>query len=64
MALWHLTGLQGRDMVKLTKQTYLKFGLSRHAVQRHLESLQDAGLLLVEGKRGRAPVVTISGSNR
>lgn len=59
VALWHAAGLNGSLVVPLGNIPALKFGLNRNAKYRALGWLEDAGLIAVTRKLGRAPLVTI-----
>ena len=59
VALWYVAGLMRSPSVSLSNIAGGKFGLDRNAKYRALEWLERAGLIRVERKLGRAPVVTI-----
>jgi hypothetical protein len=59
VALWFTSGLQGSPVVSLTNSDSLRFGLDRNAKYRALTWLEEAGLIAVERRLGRAPRVTI-----
>ena len=59
IALWYAAGLLRSAAVPLSNISGLRFGLDRNAKYRALDWLEDAGLIAVERKLGRAPVVTI-----
>ncbi len=59
VALWYAAGLTRSASVPLSNISGLKFGLDRNAKYRALDWLEGAGLIAVERKLGRAPVVTI-----
>ena len=59
IALWYAAGLLRSASVPLSNIAGLRFGLDRNAKYRALGWLQGAGLIAVERKLGRAPVVTI-----
>jgi len=59
VALCVLRGSQKSRVVPLSNITSLRFGLDRNAKYRALAWLEEAGLIAVERKLGRAPVVTI-----
>jgi hypothetical protein len=59
LALWYAAGLTGSAVVPLSNLSGVRFGLDRNAKYRALEWLEGAGLVKVERKLGRAPVVTI-----
>lgn len=59
LALWYAAGLARSAVVPLSNISGDRFGLDRNAKYRALEWLEGAGLVKVERKLGRAPVVTI-----
>ena len=59
VALWYAAGLTRSASVPLSNIAGVRFGLDRNAKYRALEWLEGAGLIRVERKLGRAPVVTI-----
>lgn len=59
IALWYAAGLTRSASVPLSNISGLRFGLDRNAKYRALDWLEKAGLVSVERKLGRAPVVTI-----
>lgn len=59
LALWYAAGLTRSAIVPLSNISGFRFGLDRNAKYRALEWLEGAGLIKVERKLGRAPVVTI-----
>ena len=59
VALWYAAGLTKSASVQLSNISGLRFGLDRNAKYRALGWLEGAGLIKVERKLGRAPVVTI-----
>jgi len=60
IALWFMSGLQKSRVVPLPNLTSLWFGLDRNAKYRALAWLERAGLVKVERKIGRTPIVTIN----
>ncbi len=60
IALWFVGGLQKSRIVPLSNITSLRFGLDRNAKYRALAWLEEAGLIAVERKLGRAPIVTLN----
>ena len=60
VALWFVGGMQKSRVVLLSNITSLQFGLDRNAKYRGLGWLEGAGLVTVERKIGRAPIVTIN----
>ena len=59
VALWYVAGLTRSSSVPLSNIAGDKFGLDRNAKYRALAWLEGAGLVRVERKLGRAPVVAI-----
>ena len=59
VALWYSAGLTRSRSVPLSNIAGLRFGLDRNAKYRALQWLESAGLIAVERKLGRAPLVTI-----
>jgi hypothetical protein len=59
VALWHSAGLSCSKSVPLSNISGQRFGLDRNAKYRGLAWLESAGLISVERKLGRAPVVTL-----
>lgn len=61
LAIWFLAGLRGRTHdLKLTSAVLKRFGVEdRSAKSRALEALEGAGLIRVERRPGRNPLVTI-----
>jgi len=61
LALWYLAGVGGTRVVKPTRDTWDRFGLSPDAGRRGLAALEGAGLVAVDRHPGRGHVVTIRG---
>jgi hypothetical protein len=59
VALWYLGGTGGMNRVALSNLVGTRFGVDRNAKYRGLLWLEQAGLVSVQRKLGRAPVVTI-----
>ncbi len=59
VALWYAAGLSRSAVIPLSNLAGLRFGMDRNAKYRALEWLEEAGLIKIERKLGRAPVVTI-----
>lgn len=59
IAVWFVAGLKKARIVPISNITALQFGLDRNAKYRGLEWLEDAELISVERRAGRAPIVTI-----
>ncbi len=59
IAVWYVAGLTRSCRVSLSNIAGHRFGLDRNAKYRALEWLEGAGLVAVERKLGRAPIITI-----
>jgi hypothetical protein len=59
IAVWYVAGLTRSRRVTLSNIAGHRFGLDRNAKYRALEWLEGAGLVAVERKLGRAPIITI-----
>lgn len=59
MVLWYLAGLKKSDTVRLSSEQLDAVGVSRDAKYDALQRLSAAGLVAVEQRPGRAPVVTL-----
>jgi hypothetical protein len=59
IALWYAAGVARSAAVPLSNLSGVRFGLDRNAKYRALAWLEEAGLITVERKLGRAPVVTL-----
>jgi hypothetical protein len=59
IALWCAAGTAGSVSVPLGNISSWRFGLDRNAKYRGLNWLEAAGLIAVQRKCGRAPLVTI-----
>jgi hypothetical protein len=64
LIIWYAAGRLGSSSVFLSNTLCMLFGLDRNAKYRGLRSLQDAGLVAVERKRGKSPLVTILDARR
>ena len=62
LAIWLEAGIRNSAVVPLSNVTGQRFGIDRSAKYRALEWLEGAGLITVERKLGRAPIVTINAS--
>ena len=60
VALWVLRGERNSRVVSLSNVMSARFGLDRNAKYRGLGWLEGAGLVAVERKLGRAPIVTLN----
>jgi hypothetical protein len=58
-ALWYVSGLRKTRTVKLSKDKLNLFGVSRHAYSNCLSFMEAAGLVKVERRVGKTPLVTI-----
>jgi hypothetical protein len=59
MALWSISGVTGLRCLPLSNRDVKRFGLDRNAKYRGLACLEEAGLVAVKRKLGRAPMVTM-----
>jgi DNA-binding transcriptional ArsR family regulator len=59
LCLWRLSGAVGNRTVTLGNAELQPFGIDRAAKSRALTVLESAGLVTVERKRGRLPIVTL-----
>jgi hypothetical protein len=61
MALWFeaICSPKRSPVVKLQRKKREWFGMERKALYRALEALQEAGLIRVESRAGKVPMVTI-----
>jgi hypothetical protein len=59
IALWFLAGIKQERTVGLSNKLMKDFGVDRHAKYRGLHALEVVGLVSVERRGGRSPVVTI-----
>ncbi len=58
-ALWWLVGIRKGNPVRLTRRILDEFCLSPRAAARLLAEFEHAGLVEVDRKRGRSPIVTL-----
>lgn len=58
-ALWYVSGLKREKTVKISSRILKLFGVSRHAYARCLTLMEEAGLVRVEKRSGKTPLVTI-----
>ena len=61
--LLRLSMIEQTDRVVLSNRACERFGLDRNAKYRALLSLEDAGLITVQRKLGRSPIVMIVGGS-
>lgn len=59
VALWFMSGLQKSRVIALSNVVSARFGLDRNSKYRGLAWLEQAGLVTIRRKLGRAPVVTL-----
>ena len=59
LALWYLAGVRTSRVVRPTRDTWQRFGLSSDAGRRGLAALEGAGLVAVDRRPGRCSEVTI-----
>src|SRR5215471_17724012 len=59
LCLWRLAGATKKRAIVLGNNDLAPFGVDRAAKSRALAALEDAGLISIERKRGRFPIVTI-----
>jgi DNA-binding transcriptional ArsR family regulator len=59
LAVWFAKGVQGGDVVRLTSPLLVRFGVSPKAKLSGLNALEESGLIAVERRVGRNPLVTI-----
>jgi hypothetical protein len=59
LALWYLAGLQKSQTVKLASKPLVAMGVSRDAKYDALRRLTTAGLVTLDQKPGKAPIVTL-----
>jgi hypothetical protein len=59
MALWSISGVTGLRCIPLSNLDVGRWGLSRSSKYRGLACLEEAGLVAVKRKLGRAPMVTM-----
>ena len=59
LLLWFRVGCERSNVVRLTRGHADFFALDRHTVYRGLAALERAGLVNVDRRRGRCPVVTV-----
>lgn len=62
LALWYRKGIIDAETVRPSWKLWKMLGIGRHAARRGLANLEAAGLVTVERKVGKNPLVTISTS--
>ena len=58
-AIWWLAGMEKSNPIRLTGRVLRDFHISPRSARRLLNDFEQAGLLNVDRKRGRAPVITL-----
>ena len=58
-AMWWLAGMERKNPIKLTRQVLRDFNISPRSARRLLKDFERAGLVEVDRKRGRGPIVTL-----
>lgn len=64
LVLWYLAGLKRSDTVRLSSEQLDAVGVSRDAKYDALQRLSAAGLVTVDQRPGRVPVVTLVRSSK
>jgi hypothetical protein len=59
LCIWRLAGAMKSDTIKLGNREVARLGVDRYAKSRALAHLKRAGLIEVESRPGRLPMVTI-----
>ena len=59
LAIRYLAGMNKLNPFRLTHRTLMIFWVSRHAAYRALKALEEAGLINVERRPGKNPVITV-----
>ena len=59
LCLWFLSGLQKSKTVKIEKAALDAFGLTRKTVYRGLDKLSEEGLIEVDQRPGKYPIIQI-----
>ena len=59
IAIWHLVGLNKTSKIKLTSTTLRKVSVGRKAGYAAIARLEQAGLVVVQRRRGACPIVQI-----
>ena len=58
-AMWHLAGMKRTNPIKLTRRVLSDFNISPRSARRLLLDFERAGLVEVDSKRGRGPIVAL-----
>lgn len=64
LALWYVRSVTRREQFTVKRQTWERLNLTRQAYHRALRDLEAQGLITVERKPGRYPLVTLLDSQR
>jgi DNA-binding transcriptional ArsR family regulator len=59
IVLWYLKGLKKNHVVKLTSVVLAEFGVKKDAKRRGLKVLEEAGLVSIQRRKNKNPIVTI-----
>lgn len=59
VGLWRLASIYKTPAVRLTRNAMARACVSRYAATDALRRLEDAGLIIVERRQGRSPMVTL-----
>lgn len=59
MALWYRAGCTKSDVVTPSHALWRKFDVSRQSAYRAIKALDNAGLIQVERRNGKNPIITI-----
>jgi DNA-binding transcriptional ArsR family regulator len=59
IAIWFRAGMEGPTGLRVSNTLAAEFGVDRHAKNRAVRSLEDAGLISVTRECGRSPVVDL-----
>jgi DNA-binding MarR family transcriptional regulator len=59
LCIWRLVGVMKKDTVRLATKEVEAMGVDRHAKSRAIRVLEQDGLIGVERKQGRFPIVTV-----
>ena len=58
-AIWWLAGVERSNPIRLTRRVLCNFNISTRAARRLLFAFERSGLVEVDRKRGRGPIVTL-----
>ena len=59
LAIWFLVGVKGSNPILLTPHVLKDFSISPRSARRILSQLETAGLIRMDRKRGRSPLITL-----